>query len=987
MNINHLPLQSNRSNYWTRILQNKIKSTNMACFSLILTIVIAIISQFWPSITFAENRVVDLTISYKTVNFAGKTRKVIAVNDQIPAPTLHFKQGDHVIINVHNCLDEGSAIHWHGILVPWQMDGVEGVNQKAIPPGGIFRYEFTLEQSGTYWYHAHANVQEQEGLYGAFVIDPAQPPTYKYTKDYVIVLSDWSNIKAEQVFANLKKDGDYFSPWFPLQPSLVRFLHDYNKASCKEQKEVINDYMMMQYMRMSIYDISDVAYNAFLLNGRPETDPWIAPVKVGDVVRLKFIGAGGSTIFRVKIPGSSMEMVHVQGNDVEPYTINDFTIAPGETYDVLVKIKKDTPYIIYAESSDTLGAAYGALVTDHCQVVDFAQATPFPEPLPTTREMMANMMMSGMGHGAHSMANDSSMKMGMGTKSSHAMHSMEGMAGAGKKEMSSSMVMPQHQNMKGEIQKKKNTMETHHTSHQSNPGNSSNASTMSGMDHKTYAMKEPTSNQTKSSTASSQKNITQMSHDKMDMSSMNMSSKQKNKTSSQTMKNSNANHSMHQMSNSMKMGTGMKMGTDMKMGEPMSLEQAIKMAKDMTAGKPMPMDLAKAKTAGTKYQNLKAAVKTNDPNKPIQEVIRMDLFGWMDRFIWMINGKAEHEAHPIMLEPGKRYRIIFTNNSMMHHPMHIHGHWFILRNGQAEYDPLLHTIDMAPGATAVADIDADASGQWFFHCHHLYHMMSGMARVFQYNTIIDIAKCKAKPQKIIAQQPYINRPIIRDDITMPLDCSLITHPMAHPPGLYLSSFLDVGEDPFHNVQKVNFKGLYGSDYHKLELYTDDAEIKKGEIENADMDIFYWHLIDQFWAVKAGVNYYYRPARTPYWQPGIGIEGLMPYFIDTNARVYYHRGSVKLDVELSRDSQITNNFFIGMGARSILATKTVVRDEIGSGLNQMRYIVRPYYRLMPGLAIFMEYEHEQSYGALKNIRRNLKESISEDTLTFGLSILF
>lgn len=951
MNNNYSIQNSNRINFPAIILRNFIKIKNSANFLLIITIIITSISQCWPSITFAENRVVDLTISYKTVNFSGKTRKAIAVNDQIPGPTLHFKKGDHVIINVHNCLNEGSAIHWHGILVPWQMDGVEGITQKAIPTGGVFRYEFTLEQSGTYWYHAHAGVQEQEGLYGAFVIDPPNPPAYKYTKDYVVVLSDWSNIKAEQVFANLKKDGDYFSPWFPLQPSLTRFIYDYNKASCKERQDVINDYIMMQYMRMSIYDISDVAYNAFLLNGQPAADPWVAPVKVGDVVRLKFIGAGGSTIFRVKIPETTMQMVHIQGNDVEPYTIDDFTIAPGETYDVLVKIQKDKPYIIYAESSDTLGAAYGALVTNPCQTVDFARATPFPEPLPTTREMMMNMMMSGMDHGGHSMTDGSSNSMNMGSESSHSMHSM---------------------NVTGQTKKQKI---------------SSSKNTMPGMDHKTHSTTTNSSNESKISNTSNQEKMNQMSSNKMAIPSINMASpREKNKDSSHSMSHAMVGHSKHQsMSKSMNM-KGMKMETDMKM-EPMTLEQAIKMAKDMTEGKPMPVNPAKAKTAGTKYQNLKAVAKTNDPNKPIEQVIRMDLFGWMDRFIWMINGKTEHEAHPIMLEQGKRYRIIFTNNSMMHHPMHIHGHWFILRNGQGEYDPLLHTIDMAPGAMAVADIDADASGQWFFHCHHLYHMMSGMARVFQYKTIIEIAKCEKKPQNIIEQKPYINRPIIRDDITMSLDHSLINHPMAHPPGFFFSNFLDIGEDPFHDAQRATFKGLYGSDYHKLELFVNDAEVKKGKIKNADLDIFYWHLIDQFWAIKGGINYYYRPARKPYWQPGIAIEGLMPYFIDTDARLYYHRGSVKLDVELSRDSQITNNFFIRVGARSILATKTVVRDEIGSGLNQMRYIIRPYYRLMPGLAVFMEYEHEQAYGSLKNILKNQGEATREDTLTFGVAVLF
>src|SRR3990167_5140078 len=327
-----------------------------------------------------------------------------------------------------------------------------------------------------------------------------------------------------------------------------------------------------------------------------------------------------------------------------------------------------------------------------------------------------------------------------------------------------------------------------------------------------------------------------------------------------------------------------------------------------------------ATSSGTKYENLTAAVKTNNPNKPVAGVINMELFGYMDRFIWFINGVPEYRAHPIILEPGKRYRFVFTNTSMMHHPMHIHGHWFILRKGNDAYDPLLHTIDVPPGSTITADVDTDASGQWLFHCHMLYHMMTGMSRVFQYSTLIEITKGEAKPQNIAKPTAYFNRPIVRIDEVSPIDVSLVKHPMAHSTGLWLATFLDIGADPFNNSQRMTYKGLYGPDYNKLELFMNDAEMDKGKIENADMDIFYWHLLDQFWAVKGGVNYFYRPATTPYWQPGIGIEGLMPYFIDTSVRGYFYSGSAKLDIELSRDTQITNNFFIRAGIRSILADR-------------------------------------------------------------------
>lgn len=794
----------------------------------------------------AANRNIDLTVSYKEVDFAGKTRQAITVNQQIPAPTLHFKQGDHVVISVHNQLDKKTSIHWHGLILPWQMDGVEGITQQAIPPGGTFRYEFTLRQAGTYWYHAHADTQEQEGLYGAFIIDPIHPTAYHYNKDLTVVLSDWSNTPADQIYRNLKKAGDYYSPKFPLQPSLAKFIHDYRKASPAERKALIADYKMMQQMRMSIYDISDVAYDAYLLNGQPPTHPWTLLVTVGETVRLRFIGAAGSTIYRVKIPDASLQIVQVQGNDVKPYSVADFEIAPGETYDVLVKIKKNTPYIIYAESLDTRGAAVGALLTQPNQTVDYQQIKPFPEPLPVSREMMANMMMSDSDHA---------------------------------------------------------TME----------------------------------------------NMT--SHDNIQMDS----------------------HSAHSM-----MAMSQQAMGDMNMDMPTE--------STLVGDSIAPANTDQATTHGTKYQNLTAAVKTNDPNKPIAGIIRMELFGYMDHFVWFINGVPAYKAKPIAIEEGKRYRIIFTDTSMMRHPMHIHGHWFILRNGHGAYDPLLHTIGMAPGATAVADIDADASGQWFFHCHHLYHMESGMARVFQYETIVGVANGTLTPQHIIASEPYVNRPIVRVDEQLPINTALVDHPMAHASGQFRATFLDIAADPFNNSQKVTFNTLFGSDYNKLQLYSEDAEMSQDRVENADLDIFYWHVLSQFWAIKGGVNYYYRPAATPYWQPGIGIEGLMPYFIETNIRSYYHDGSAKLDLQLSRDTQITNNFFVRLGVRGIAATKTAPTDEVGSRLNQIRYIVRPYYRLIPGMSVFFEYEHQDNYGAYASLLNNNAGS-KTNTYTIGLSLLF
>lgn len=1031
-----------------------------------LIIFSALFAFFYISNVFASNHTLNLTVSYKTVDFAGKKVQAIAVNNQIPAPTLHFKEGDHVVINVFNHLNEPTIIHWHGIILPWQMDGVEGVSQHAIPPGKMFQYHFTLRQSGTYWYHAHAGFQEQQGLYGAFIIDPKKPSLYKDNKDEAIVLSDWSNTNPNTIFENLKRDGDYYSPRFPLQASLFKFIHDYKNADPAQRKLLVDDYKMMQQMRMGIYDFSDVAYDAFLLNGKTNAHPWTAKVKAGDVVRLRFIDAGGSTNFNVKIPGYEMRVIQVQGNDVKPYSAKHFFITPGETLDALITIKKNKPTIIYAESSDTVGAAMGALITSANQIVNYKNVMPFPEPKPVTQEMMNNMMQ---GMNPESMGSMHSSHGNMSSSSSHVMEGMSGMKNMqgmkktkkmsgsheGHTSMSMSHDMPM-KNMKNMPHAKEmpNTTKDHSSmkmndapkemNHQStnsvNSGSSGTTTGMAGMENmqNMKAMKE-----TKSTPSASENPATMpISHDMLmkntdtskekpsiteDHSSMKMnmpkdmsheSTNSMSASPSTDMGSSSSNKTTAmvgmEMKKTKKMTSAHKNHTSMNMPHDMHTKNVKNMnamenmqgmgnsnSKNHTMNMSMPTEasiigdhfekmtpkVAVIKTFGTKYQNLIALHKTNNPNKPIAGVIRMELFGYMDRYIWMINGVPEYKAKPIILQPGKRYRIIFTNPTMMHHPMHMHGHWFILRNGHGAHDPLLHTIDVAPGATVVADVDTDASGQWFFHCHLLYHMMGGMARVFQYQTLINIVNGSGKPERFISKTPYYNRPIVRVDEETPIIPSLVHHPMGHPTRFYTSNFLDVGEDAWNNTQEVTFKGMYGGDYNKLKLYTENSEVEKGKVVDADMDIFYWRLISQFWAIEGGANYTYRPAQHPYLQPGIGIDGLMPYFIDTEFRLYEHDGSIKFDPELSRDTQITNNFFIRTGIEAILATKTVTSAAIGSGLNEMQYTVRPFYRIRPGMNIFVQYQYTKDYGALRQYDQQQNESPNQNLYTLGLTLLF
>lgn len=725
-------------------------------------------------------RRVNLEVRYTTVNFTGKPARAISINGQVPGPVLHFKQGDYVSIVVHNHLDnEGTSIHWHGVLVPWRMDGVAYVTQWPTQPGEYYNYHYPLKQYGTYWYHSHFGLQEQLGMYGAYIIDPPYQRLH-YNKDVVILLGDWINANPNQAFRNLKKSGDYYDSKFPLQPSLVHFIHSYRHANPPLKEHILKAYTTMQWSRMSPYDIGDIPYDTFLINGHSPLQPWTAQVKVGDIVRLRFIGSSASTIFNIKIPGELLKVVNVDGNDVKPYDTDHLNIGPGETFDILLAIKKAKPYLIYAESSDTVGAVSGALLTDPSQRPQFESIQPFPEPLPRI------------------------------------------------------MVMP--------------------------PGSQ---------------------------------------HTQL------------------------ANQQIAQgMSPTMQFRT----------------------------------------SPHTKYEKIRALTPTNNPHKQPNHIIKMVLTGYMGQYIWSINGKTIYQVNPVMITKGETYRIIFINRTLMDHPMHIHGHWFILRNGHGAYDPKMHTLTVNHGQTIVADFKAKVSGQWFFHCHNLYHLVAGMARILRYT---------GSPV-IFAVKRNVHGHIKREELTGP------------PAKWFAATLLDFNGEPWNTTYQSTFKSLLGTNYHKLELLSKEAQITRGKVTYFDMDIFYWHLVSQFWAIKGGVNYFNRPALKPYWQLGVGLEGMMPFFIDTDIRIYYPNGILKFDLDFRRMTQITNNFLLLLGIRMIIGTQTVVNNQIGSGLNYIQYTVQPTYRVMPGLAVYFQYQRVRNYGAFKRL---LGGSPVEDTYSLGFTWIF
>ncbi len=715
---------------------------------------VMLISLFLSTQAFAKNVVVNLDVAYKKVNFTGKWTRAIAINGQIPGPTLHFKEGDHVTINVYNHLKRVTSMHWHGIIVPWRMDGVSYVSQKPTPPGGVYHYIFTLHQFGTYWYHSHYDLQEQDGMYGAIIIDPKHKKI-KSNKDFVMVLSDWINMPGQQVFDDLKKSSDYYEVQFPLQTSLVDFLHSYNHSDRQQRKKLVHAYMKMQTTRLDLYPYSDVAYDTFLLNGHPPTRPWIRHVKVGDVVRLRFIGAGAGTFFRIKIPGAKLKIVTVDGNYVKPLIVNSIKIGPGETYNVLVKIKQKRPYIVYAESLDKVGAAYGVLLTAPHQHFSLASVKPFPNP-------------------------------------------------------------------------------------------------------------------------------------------------------------------------------------------PMRYMKKIKTAKQTV----------------TKYQHLQSPTKTNNPDQPVH-VINMALTGNMYRYIWSINGKTGYKAKPVKLHPGWRYRIIFVNKTLMSHPMHIHGHWFILRNGHGAHDPLLHTVNVKPLSTVVTDFVANENGQWFFHCHNLYHLEAGMFRILRYPSM---------------EQMFIDQGGIPNYLEGP------------KLGWFYMLNLQLLQAVNKNVTQGTLNYMMGTTNNKLQLFSYEAEIDDGVVDNFDLDIFYWHAIGRYWAIKGGANYVYRPADKPYWQPGIGIEGVAPFFIDTNLRIYNHAGSTKFDLIFGRETWIYKRLFLSSELRFVSATKTIARDMIGNGLNFIEFDIGPQIIIAPYFSVQAQYEYTRFYGSRARLLRDENEATSDNLIFLGFNLL-
>ncbi|MDH5599939.1 MAG: copper resistance system multicopper oxidase [Gammaproteobacteria bacterium] len=555
----------------------------------------------------------DLTYSPLKVNLTGNERIATAINGSVPAPVLRWKEGDTVTLNVTNNMAEDTSIHWHGIILPEDQDGVPGISFAGIKPGTTFQYQFKVNQSGTYWYHSHSGFQEQTGAYGAIVIDPKEPPPYTYDRDYVVMLSDWTDEDPNDVYHKLKKLSHYYNFRERTISDAMKEVSEGGWKKFWQNRGMWND------MRMSDRDISDVTgYTyTFLTNGHAPADGWTGLFKKGEKVLLRFINAAAMTFFDVRIPGLKMTVVAADGQYIQPVSVDEFRIGVAETYDVIVEPSSEQAYTIFSQAIDRSGYARGTLTPDPAMTAEIPEMD--AAPLLTHGDM--GMDMSSMDHSGHDMS----------------------------------------------------------------------GSSMAGMDHS-----------------------------KMDMSS----------SSSGGMKCGGGMKMDHASMNKPEMGSGRAgYGSKRKITH---AETEYGPHVDMRSEAPQyrlddpGVGLRNNGRKVLTYADLRNLYRTPDPREPGRE-IDLHLTGNMSRYMWSINGIKFADAEPLRLKYGERVRINLINDTMMNHPMHLHGMWSDLETGDPKYIPRKHTAIVQPGSKISYLVTADAKGSWAYHCHLVYHML-GMFR-------------------------------------------------------------------------------------------------------------------------------------------------------------------------------------------------------------------------------------------------------------------
>ncbi|VTU44529.1 Copper resistance protein A precursor (plasmid) [Variovorax sp. RA8] len=572
----------------------------------------------------------NLVIAKGRLDIDGQSATPTVVNGLLPGPVLRFREGETATIRVTNQLEETSSIHWHGLLVPPDMDGVPGVSFAGIRPGETFTYQYKLRQSGTYWYHSHSGNQEQAGLYGPIIIDPNTPDPFAYDSECVVMLSDWTFEDPARVLAKMKKFASYYN-------FNRRTIADiFRDASRNGWRATISDRMEWAKMRMDPTDIADVTGSTYtyLLNGQTANRNWTALFKPGERIRMRFINAGAMTHFDVRIPGLEMTLVQADGQNVEPVAVEEFRIAPAESYDVIVQPRAAEAYTIFAEAMDRSGYAAGTLA------LRSGLRAPMPERRVRPLRTMADMGMSGDAMGAMSMP----ASVGKPT-----MDAMPGMA----------------------------------TPSDSAP-----------MQPKMDAMPDMAM---PASTATAKPKM-----DAMPGMTMPANAAPANATSKQAEPHGPDRHGP---------------------GNSTIAEMPTSRVNDPGTG------LGDAGRRVLVYSDLRRLSTGGREGVPERE-IELHLTGNMERQIWGFDGKKYSEAEePMPFDYGERLRVTLVNDTMMDHPMHLHGMWMVLENGAGAKRPLKHTINVKAGERLSFDVEPDEIGKWAFHCHLLFHMELGMLRV------------------------------------------------------------------------------------------------------------------------------------------------------------------------------------------------------------------------------------------------------------------
>ena len=548
----------------------------------------------------------DLYIGELPVNITGAARTAMAINGSLPGPILRWREGDTVTLRVRNRLKQDTSIHWHGIILPANMDGVPGLSFHGIAPDGMYEYKFKVHQNGTYWYHSHSGFQEQVGVYGALVIDAKDPEPFTYDRDYVVMLSDWTDEDPARVMSKLKKQSDYYNFH---KRTVGDFVDD---VSEKGWSAAVADRKMWAEMKMSPTDLADVSGHTYtyLMNGQAPNGNWTGIFKPGEKIRLRFINGSAMTYFDVRIPGLKMTVVAADGQYVKPVSIDEFRIAVAETYDVIVEPENEQAYTIFAQSMDRTGYSRGTLA-----VREGLQA-PVPAVDPRPLISMSDM---GMDHG-----------------------SMGGM----------------------------------------------DHGSMAGMDHSKMAGMSP---------GTMQGDMAGMDHSKM----------------------TGMDHS------------GMAgMGAAMQSHPASETNNPLVDMQTMTPTHKLNDPGIGLRDNGRRvltYSDLKSIFPDPDGREP-SRTIELHLTGHMEKFSWSFDGIKFSDAEPLRLKYGERVRITLVNDTMMTHPIHLHGMWSDLEDANGNFMVRKHTIDMPPGSKRSYRVTADALGRWAYHCHLLLHMEMGMFR-------------------------------------------------------------------------------------------------------------------------------------------------------------------------------------------------------------------------------------------------------------------